>query len=162
MRGFGHNRVSRLHPLTWIVWFVIAFPSCSGGRPATYPVVGKVTFPDGSPIGVTGWVEFRPLDAESKLGARGQMERDGSFKLGTFAEADGAVAGKYAAIVVVVPHNVDIDSPFDIDSPEFKSQVVTELIDPKYRRFETSELTFTVSEDPAKNEFHIVVERPQK
>jgi len=74
----------------------LAGTGCSG-RLATYPVQGKVQFLDGAPVRV-GTVELKSLD--HAVQARGEIQEDGSFTLSTFADGDGAVAGKHACVVV--------------------------------------------------------------
>ncbi len=64
---------------------------------ATYPVNGKVVFPDGSPVHV-GTVELKSL--EHGIQARGTLDRDGNFKLTTYSDGDGAVAGLHDCVVV--------------------------------------------------------------
>jgi hypothetical protein len=70
---------------------------CGNGRPATYPVEGSVRFEDGRPVPV-GNVEFRS-DEGGKI-ARGKIDQQGHFVLGTFCADDGAVAGLHHVIVV--------------------------------------------------------------
>ena len=76
---------------------LLAGMGCSNDRLPTYPVSGQIIFPDGQPVR-TGLIELRSI--EHGLNARGQIARDGSFVLGTYEAADGAVAGKHAAIVM--------------------------------------------------------------
>lgn len=79
-----------------IVLLCLAGTGCSG-RLATYPVQGKVQFLDGAPVRV-GTIELKSLD--HAVQARGEIQEDGSFTLSTFADGDGAVAGKHACVVV--------------------------------------------------------------
>ena len=76
---------------------VICCGGCGNRHPATYPVRGSVHFDDGRPVPV-GNVEFRS-DAGGYI-ARGKIDQQGRFVLGTFAARDGAVAGSHHVIVV--------------------------------------------------------------
>ncbi len=113
----------------------------------TYPVKGKVTFKDGSPLS-KGLVEFEPVDGADKMNASGEIRADGTFVLGTLEPDDGAVAGRHRAIIVVQP---DVGT-----GPEDVTGTRREIINPKYRRYDTSGLEFTVESKP--NEFQIEVE----
>ena len=76
---------------------MFVFGGCSSGRLPTYPVSGKVVFPDGSPAHV-GTVEFR--SREHGIQARGEIGIDGRFQLTTYKDGDGAVAGTHDCVVV--------------------------------------------------------------
>ncbi len=71
--------------------------ACSG-RKTVYPVSGKVMF-DGKPA-AGAVVHFHPSD---KLGQPilpvGQVGADGSFRLTTYRQEDGAPAGEYAVTI---------------------------------------------------------------
>jgi hypothetical protein len=83
-------------------------PAC-GPRPPTgkftvYPVEGSVLF-EGKPLAGAG-VSFHPVD-ESRFGdavprPTGQTDREGRFRLMTYAEGDGAPAGSYLVSVAGV------------------------------------------------------------
>ena len=70
---------------------------CGPKRPPTYPVKGKLVFEDGTSPRF-GEIEF--YNAEEKINARGRIERDGTFTVGTFAENDGAVAGTHQIVII--------------------------------------------------------------
>lgn len=126
---------------------------CDDGRPATYPVAGKVVFEDGgSPV--FGDVEF--FEPSQKINARGKIERDGSFSLGTYADSDGAVAGQHKVVILQLTRN------------HFAAQVEDrivhdhgDLIDESYGDYRTSDLTAQV--DPKdRNEIILVVRKMSK
>ena len=130
---------------------------CSGGQP-TYHASGRVTFSDGQPL-EGGVVEFRSLDSQPSVSARGFIQADGTFQLTTFLTDDGAVEGKHQ--VLVSPKRPG--SVTDRRMGARRDPVVAEfkpIIDDKFQRFETSGLTFTVTRDRAENQFHIVVGPP--
>lgn len=122
---------------------------CGGGPLPTYEAGGTVTFPDGKPLS-GGWVEFQPVEAPLSVGARGEIQPDGTFRLGTFESGDGAIEGEHRALVVPPLPEGDRD---ETPTPRW-------IIDPRFFRVETSGLRFTVSQDASKNQFHIEVTRP--
>jgi hypothetical protein len=130
-----------------VILAVVAFGGCGSKNPPTYRAGGVVTFPDGKPL-TNGWVEFQPLDAPVRVTARGSIHADGTFALGTFRPNDGAMAGQYRALVAPA---------LPISDAEIRS--MPPPIAPRFRSFETSGLKFTVTSDPAKNQFAIRVER---
>jgi hypothetical protein len=117
-----------------------------GGTRTTYPVQGKVAFPDGTPL-TGGLVVFESLETDPPLSARGEIQSDGSFRLGTYKLGDGAVLGRHRALVVPpVPKQLDEANPG------------LQLIQPHLQRFETSGLEFTVMKKS--NNLSILVHRP--
>jgi hypothetical protein len=118
---------------------------CSSDRIPTYPVSGKVVFPDQEPVR-TGVVEF--LSEEHKLNARGNIQRDGSFILGTYSDRDGAAAGTHRTVVV---------QAFAADSTGNVVHDHGDMVDRKHADYATSGLEFTVQS--AANDLLIVVER---
>jgi hypothetical protein len=103
----------------------------------TYPVSGKVVFEDGSPVRV-GTIEFKSIDHQVQ--ARGTIERDGSFRLTTFQEFDGAVAGRHRVVVVQM---VVLE-----DAPGIKVGK-RGVVHPKFNSYSTSGLELEVL--PGKN-----------
>jgi len=149
------DKISSVPGFTWNATFdslasrlgaIFVLCSCAagcGGKYDTFPVEGTVKFSDGAPL-VGGTITFEAVDVS--IIAIGHTDRDGAFHLGTTDSDDGAVAGRYRAVVVGPP-------PEDLDAGRVPSQV-----HPKYRTFETSGLEFDVSRGT--NFFEIVVERP--
>jgi hypothetical protein len=129
-----------------------AVEGCGSSHPATYPVAGKVAFEDGTPLRTGGIVMFESVatDEQPKMSAAGLLTPDGSFQLSTFKEGDGAVAGKHRALIRP-QRKTENASQF--------SQPASSPIDPKFERFETSNLTFNVEQN--NNEIKIVVTRPR-
>jgi hypothetical protein len=114
-----------------------------GGR-KLYPVEGKIVFPDGRPVtGLAGGtVEFDPL--EGKEGARGEIQEDGTFRLGTVKPGDGAYPGRYQ--VCVVPAQV-------LDRPNPR------VLDRRFEDFKTSGLKVEVKRED--NQITLPVEPPR-
>ena len=106
-----------------------------GGQPATYLVHGTVLFPDGKPL-ARGTVEFEALGQTKPITASGEIGSDGTFRLGTFAANDGAIAGE---------HRVAVISDYEIGTGvERPGELPPVQLHPKFRSFKTSGLKFTV------------------
>jgi hypothetical protein len=144
--GSGRERYAQRIAICLITLSMIVTGGCAK-KLKTYPVKGKVTFKDGSPL-TKGWVEFEPVDAEDKVNASGEIQADGTFVLGTLKTDDGAVAGRHRVIVVVQP---DVGT-----GPEDVTGARREIIAARFRSYDTSGLEFTV--EPKPNEFPIEVE----
>jgi hypothetical protein len=106
----------------------------------TYPVTGKVHFPDGRPL-EGGVVIF--VSHDTGVQARARIEQDGTFTLGTLSNKDGSVSGLQR--VSVRPEVLGPGAP-----PK-------QPLLPKYQAATSSGIEFTVKTD-APNEFDIVVE----
>ena len=120
--------------------------AATGCGPSQFPVTGKVTFPDGSPL-EEGIVICETTDGEKPVMARGTLKKDGTFRLGTTEPGNGAPVGKYR--VLVVPRALN----------EYERNVRLPFIDSKYERFESSGLTLEVVNGP--RELLITVTKPQ-
>lgn len=141
----------------WLAILLISLlPSvgCGGGRTPTYPASGKVAFADGKPL-QGGTVEFQsispPNTGETRVSARGNIQPDGTFKLSTFRQDDGAIAGDHRALITqpIPPGRINPYKPVPL------------VINEKFQRYDTSGLTFTVTSD-GPNEFAITVTPPGK
>jgi hypothetical protein len=109
-----------------------------------YAVEGKVVFADGQPL-TEGTVEFETIEnLRTRINARGEIQPDGTFRLTTYIDYDGGVAGEHRALVMPPLPEAGPAPPLPIK--------------PHYRSFETSGLAFTVKPEP--NHFIIQVERP--
>jgi hypothetical protein len=94
---FLHSPLSEmmgLLPRTWLL-LLLGAVGCGGGL---YPVRGKVTYKDGTPL-TKGLVVFESSTRTPPITARGDIRADGSYELSTFKPADGAPAGKYRVLV---------------------------------------------------------------
>jgi hypothetical protein len=132
--------------LLWIALVVSLAGATGCGTPKTYPVRGKVVFPDGTPL-PGGFVIFEPAPDGIQVSAQGGIQPDGTFRLGTYQECDGAPEGRHRALVNPPrPANPDERRP------------TRPLIHPRFQNFDTSRLEYTVTR--GKNEFTIVVEKP--
>ena len=106
-----------------------------GGPPKTYLVHGMVVFPDGQPL-TRGTVEFEALQQNKPITASGEIAKDGSFRLGTFAPNDGAIAGEHrVAVISDYSIGTGVERPGELPPPQ---------LDPKFRSVKTSGLKFTI------------------
>ena len=93
----NHHTLSRLA----VIALVTCATGCSGNPAPTYPVRGTVRL-DGKPL-ARGTVLFEPAapGPDGKVhSARATIGPDGSYRLSTFGEHDGAVAGRHRAVVL--------------------------------------------------------------
>jgi hypothetical protein len=130
---------------------VVALSGCGrNGALPTYRAGGRVTFPDGKPLD-GGRVAFSPVQTNLGPSASGEIQPDGSFQLSTYSPNDGAIEGEHVALVVPpLPKNLE------------GMKTIPMAIDPRFTRFETSGLKFTVTRDPAKNQFMLQVSPSKK
>ena len=112
--------------------------------PATYPVHGKVTCKDGTPV-TEGVVQFQP-SASLSVATAGRIRSDGTYSLTTMRDgllAEGALAGPNRVIVLIV------------DKSSRSRQ------DPWLQRARTSSTVFPTfyTVEPKDNEHNLVVEQ---
>lgn len=122
---------------------------CSDGRLKTYPVHGRVLFPSGSPVHV-GTVELKSRD--HGVQARGSIDGEGKFKLSTYSDGDGAVAGVHDCVVVQFVMTEEM--------PDMKPSALG-VVHPRFASYSTSGLTVEVKADPA-NDIKLEVEGVRK
>lgn len=140
--------VDPLHPGIGLL-LVLLLSGCDKGV-RTYPVSGRVLFPDGEPM-TSGLVQFKSV-TESGFSARGPIAADGSFHMMTFKEKDGAIAGDHL-VAIIPPIRPNTDG----------GPLLQDTIDPKFKSFRDSGLTVTVSDqDPQQNHFTLQVGRPTR
>jgi hypothetical protein len=133
----GASGLRALRNTGWYLVLVLPFAmftGCSNGQLPTYPVSGRVIFPDGSPVHM-GSIEFKSL--EHPIQARGTIANDGSFRLSTYGENDGAVAGNHRCVVTQFVIVEDI--------PNFKPSHEG-VVHPRFGSYQTSGLEFDVSD----------------
>jgi hypothetical protein len=128
---------------------------CGGGL-KTYPVEGRVVYDDGSPVlgGIINFETDRGNTANGEpntINATGAVEPDGSFRLITNRQFEGAVVGVHRVAVSEAPSTVS-----DFDAMQ-KSSRKTIAIARRYASFDTSGLTATV--EPKANSITITVKR---
>lgn len=119
--------------------FLVSSSGCNRG-PKIVVAEGVVQFEDGSPV-VVGTIETKSLAYEG-VQATGKIQRDGSFKLTTFEDGDGAAVGDHQCVVVqfVMTEGIQGHQP--------STQGV---VNPKHRNYSTSGLKFTVPDEGTKS-----------
>jgi hypothetical protein len=123
----------------------VSIVGCSGGR---YPVNGKVTYPDGTPL-TEGNVIGLMGEGQTSVTVQGTVKSDGTFSWGTQRPGDGALPGKYK--VIVVPRGLG-DSEIE--------QGMQPDVDSKFMNYDGSGITFEVKKGP--NTLNITVTKPGK
>ncbi len=125
---------------------------CGDSRPSTYPVAGTVEFGDGTPVRF-GIVEFIP--EESGPSARGKIDQQGRFRLGTFTQDDGAIAGRHG--IIIVQHFSAGPFPSGEDTDHISHAEDSTVVDFRFSQLDLSPLTATVKEES--NQVKLRVER---
>ena len=134
-------------PLLMCGLILMAMVGCSASEEKTYEVRGLVRYTDGKLLR-EGSVEFERMNTKKPITATGRIQPDGTFELGTFELADGAVAGQHRVVVIAGQNDTSRhERPWLL--PSIK-------LHPKYRDFKTSGLQFEVK--PESNHFVIEVE----
>lgn len=148
-----HTALSRRSLIALAALAVLGAAGCGS---KTYPAGGKVVFKeDGKPL-TGGRVEFEldTSDTKARVSACGEIQPDGTFRLGTFKPGDGAVEGPHRAIVLAPLAGGDLDR---LPTPRASA-----VLHERFTDYQTSKLRFTVTRDKNKNDFVIEVERPAK
>ena len=130
-------------PIAKRLWVGLAFglflsPLGCGSKLAS--VTGQVVFPDKTPL-TSGTVVFNPVD-ENPYGAQGQIQPDGTFRLGAARPGEGAYPGKYQVHV----------EPYE--------DAAGKMVDPRFENARTSGLEYTVV--PGSNDFTITIQKANK
>ena len=113
--------------------------------PKTYPVQGKVTY-KGEPV-PKGTITFQPDQGQPSVA---DIQPDGTYRLSTFKEGDGAVAGHYRVFVIA---NTADPTKIPGSSPGWTPP--KDLVPTKYNKPETSGLKATVSEEQKEYNFDL-------
>ena len=122
---------------------------CGSEQLPVYPVDGTVRFEDGSKV-MFGDIEF--FNAEHRLNARGKINRDGTFEVGTFTDNDGAVAGTHKVIILQVTGNYLTEKLSDDIKHDHG-----ELVNSAYFDYRTSDLECEIV--PGQNPIEFVVKK---
>ena len=122
---------------------------CSGS--GVYPVEGQVTWKDGRPAtDLAGSLVFFE-NAEKKTNSRGSIQADGTFKLTTNKENDGAPAGEHTVLLIEVGRK-------SLGGPD-ASAIAPSKIDTRYATPATSDLRATVN--PGPNKITLTIDPPK-
>ena len=126
---------------------------CSDTGPRYYPVTGTVKFSDDSPA-MFGTVECRTATGEAVI-SRGQISRDGSFRLRSTGGKNGLVAGKHLMVIVQV-----LGTPRPTSGKRIVHKHGKETSN-KYRSYSSTDLVIEVVPD-SKNHFDLIVDDNKK
>jgi hypothetical protein len=132
------RRIQRVAAGILIVSAIASLAGCGGGSNVAR-VSGTITL-DGQPL-TSGTVHFVPSEGRA---AKGKIAPDGTYRLGTFGEADGALLGTHQ-VAIVAYEPVEIKQ----QGPPFPKPTNKPLVPPKYLEIGSSGLTFTV--EPGRN-----------
>jgi hypothetical protein len=147
---------SQCPQLMLIASLIFLSAGCGDASLKTYSVEGRVVYDDGSPV-QGGIVSFETdqrnaADGEPNIiNATGTVEADGSFRLITNRQFEGAVAGVHRVAVSEAPSTA---SDFDAMQKSSRQMIA---IPRKYASFDTSGLTAKV--EPKANSITITVKR---
>lgn len=119
-------------PLLVSAWLALLAAGCGTARLETAPVAGRVTL-DGKPV-PAGTVVFLAAVGPS---AKGPIQADGTYRLGTYGSADGAVVGSHRVIVVA-------DDPVALAAAKGPDDAVPSLVPLRYTVPESSGLIHEV------------------
>ena len=144
----------RCSPAPWSLAVVacLAAQGCGSRGPELYPASGTVRFANGDPVR-SGTVEFVPTSPGTS--PRGRIGREGRFRIGTFANDDGAPAGDYR--VVVVQPLPPAPATAKLGEQHAAHAGAPTFVSPKHASPEKSGIRVTVEPNPT-NEFEIVVD----
>ncbi len=154
----GNYQIAKVKIAYLASWLSIAaLPlvcGCANDQRPTYRAGGTVTQGNGKPL-PGGWIEFQWDGSISVPTARAKIQPDGHFELGTYGTTDGAFEGNHQVMILppVPPFVKPKRGPLPgADDPRYPQ------IHPRYRRFESSGLTFTVTPEVSANHFEIRLE----
>jgi hypothetical protein len=125
--------------LTLLSAALFLFVGCNNGKVG---LSGKVTYTDGTPLTV-GEIYF---ETDTHV-ARGTLQNNGTYVVGTLSKKDGLPKGTYR--VYITGADKLVTGKNEIQLPE-------SLIDEKYRKSSTSGLTVDIPTPDAK--FNVIVE----
>ena len=141
------------HEVRYLVVLVCLMVAGCDTLPETIPVSGSVYFND-QPLKF-GTVTFQPVEGGQP--ARGQIQSDGSYRLSTFSEGDGAMLGNHRVRVMCTTAQ-DPSNPAEIRANDIMAGTL--LIPRKYTQLGSSKLTAEVkAEGENKFDFRLTARR---
>jgi hypothetical protein len=114
-------------------------------HPETVPVQGKVTY-KGQPV-PRGTVTFQP---DAGPPATGEIQADGSYRLGTFGAGDGAILGHHRVMIIA---NTADPTKIPGSSPGYVAP--RDLVPKTYGQIDTSGLAVDVAKDKTTYDFDL-------
>jgi hypothetical protein len=128
------------------VW-LIGLAALSGcGQDASIARVDGIVRLDGKPL-TAGTVRFVPRAGRA---ATGTIQPDGSFTLGTYSSADGAIIGTHQVAIISYEAAADARPAYEAASQSNKP-----LVPERYMAVGTSGLTFDVKPGDNQAEFNL-------
>lgn len=141
---------------------LFAFSGCGDGLPQRAPVAGSVTF-NGQPVS-EGTVTFFPTAGRAALG---KIQADGTFRLTTYDEGDGALLGEHRVTIEAVkvtggasPQSFEEELRFGQTGQATVASVVERLVPQEYAQRATSPLTASVQRGENRIDFHLPEKAP--
>ena len=99
--AMSYLRCTALRSWTSAVAIAVVLLGLAGcGGPGLYPVHGKVTWENGAEARELAGGMIICESVDGRVGARGDIEQDGSFRLSTYKPGDGVLPGKHRVAVV--------------------------------------------------------------
>jgi hypothetical protein len=140
----GLMRVLAICFSTTLAGLLVGCGSGEDPHPATVSVQGKVTY-QGQPV-PKGTITFQPAGGRPAVG---EIKPDGTYRLSTFGEMDGAIPGAHKVMILA-----NTGDPTKMpSSPGYV--VPKDLVPRKYASPETSGLEVNVSKDKASYDFDL-------
>ena len=134
--------IRQLHLLLIVGILFSATLGCGDGRPQTYPTSGIVRFEDGNPVRM-GFISLLPV--EGGPSARGKLNTNGQFTLGTFENDDGVTEGDHIVIITQPTPPVDPKKARTLGQAHQEHANSKYLVSRKYASRETTDLQATIS-----------------
>jgi hypothetical protein len=114
---------------------LVALAGCGDNRPKTAAVQGTVTY-KGKPV-PRGTIMFAQ---EGATAATGEIGADGTYRLTTFRDGDGAVLGAHKVVITAMQDNSDPNAPGWTPTP-------ASIIPTKYSSLGTTDLRAEVKDE---------------
>src|SRR5207249_10721054 len=130
---------------------VLPIVACGCSRGGVYPVQGQVVWKNGSPAKELAGSLIFFEQPDKQMSARGQIASDGSFRLTTHKENDGAPAGDHVVLLVEIGRK-------HLGGPD-STLLAPGKIDSRYSSHSTTDLKATVK--PGTNKITLTVEPPK-
>lgn len=139
---------------------VVVSAGCDSANPV-YPVQGKVTF-EGNDLVGGGSIAFVPLGNQAGKTAGGEIAADGTYKLTTYKQGDGSMAGEFRVVITQVVER-EPEPSRDGEKPGIPVTVVApaDRIPAIYSDHQQSPLIATV-ENKSLNEINFNLKRDAK
>jgi hypothetical protein len=130
------------------------FVGCGSGHPETFPVAGRITY-GGQPV-TQGTIMFYPEEGRSAMGT---IAADGSYRLTTFTDGDGALPGRHTVTITAIAESGSAPASMEEEMQQGmlgkEEGGVRWLVPQRYSRRETSGLTADVPAEGGAIDFQL-------